>query len=291
MRDLLLQALFSGVLVGAYYTLITLGLAIVFGAMKIINVVHGDLVLLGGFMAYVAEQKLHINPVLAIPLSAIVVCIAAFVVYLLVSRIREDRELNSLMLTFGLAIIFSNLYLMTFSADIRSSNNAWFQQAVVIGDFLYSSRAQICTLVGGIAATVLVWLWLSRSRYGIAIRAVSSNREAAMLMGMNPRSAELLSFLIAALLATVAGAAVYTTAVIQPTIGFDITIKAFVITVLAGLGSVPGIMLASMLIGVAEALTATFASSALQDLIGFGLFLVVLVVRPAGLFGASGREA
>lgn len=291
MTDLLLQAVFSGVLVGAYYTLIALGLAIVFGAMRIINTVHGDMVLLGGYMAYVAEQKLRINPVLAIPLSAIVVCIAAVIVYWLVDRIREDRELNSLMLTFGLAIIFSNLDLIVFSADIRSSNSAWFQQAVIIGDLLYSSRAQMCMLVGGVVATVLVWLWLSRSRYGIAIRAVSSYREAAMLMGINPRSAELLSFLIAALLATIAGAAVYATSVIQPTLGHDITIKAFVITVLAGIGSVPGIMLASVLIGVAEALTVTFASSALQDLIGFGLFLLVLVFRPTGLFGSSGRHA
>lgn len=291
MRDLILQAVFSGLLVGAYYALIAMGLAIVFGAMKIINVAHGDLVLLGGFMAYVAEQKLHINPVLAIPLSAVVVCIVASLVYSLVSRIREDRELNSLILTFGLAIVFSNLFLILFSADIRSSNNAWFQDAVVLGDVLYSSNAQLCTLFGGLSATLLVWLWLSRSRYGTAIRAVSSYREAAMLMGINPRTAEILSFLLAALLATVAGVAVYATAVIYPAAGHDVTIKAFVITVLAGLGSIPGILLASMLIGVAEALTVTLASSALQDLVGFGLFLVVLVFRPAGLFKSAERSA
>lgn len=291
MTDLILQALFSGLLNGGYYALIALGLAIVFGSMKIINVAHGDMVLLAGYIAYVAEQKLHINPILAIPLSAAVVCAAAVIIYGLISRIREDRELNSLMLTFGVAIVLSNLFLMVFSADIRSSNDAWFQGAVVFADVLYSSNAQLCSLLGGLTAAALLWLWLARSRYGTAIRAVSSSRDAAMLMGINPKYTELLSFLLAALLATVAGTAIYATSVIQPALGHDITIKAFVITVLAGLGSVPGIILASVLIGVAEALTVTLASSALQDLVGFSLFLVVLVLRPAGLFGAKGRAA
>lgn len=291
MTDLIFQSLFSGLLAGGYYAIVALGLAIVFGSMKIINVAHGDLVLLSAYIAFIAEQRFGVNPILAIPASAIVVCCAATVIYILVSRIKADRELNSLMLTYGIAIVLSNVFLMLFTADIRSSNNPWFQEAVVVGDTLYSSAAQICVLIGGILAAFLVWLWLARSRDGIAIRAVSSYRDASMLMGINPKKTELLSFLLAALLATVAGTAVYITSVIQPALGHDITIKAFVITVLAGLGSVPGIVVAAILIGVAEALTATLASSGWQDLVGFALFLIVLVWRPSGLFGLKGRAA
>lgn len=291
MIDLLLQALFSGILIGGYYALIALGLAIVFGTMKVINIAHGDMVLLAGYAAYVAEQKLHINPVLAIPASAVVVCVASVLIYALVRQIKEDRELNSLMLTFGIAIVFSNLFLMLFTADIRSSNIAWFQDSVVFYDTLYSSNAQIWTFVAGLIVAALVWLWLVRSRYGNAIRAVSSSREAAMLMGIDPKQVEMLSFIVAGLLATVAGTAIYVTSVIHPALGHDITIKAFVITVLAGLGSVQGIVIGAILIGIAESLTVTLASSALQDLVGFVLFLAVLLLRPSGLFGVKGGAA
>jgi len=122
------------------------------------------------------------------------------------------------------------------------------------------------------------------------VRAVSSNRNAAMLMGINPGYTELVSFVVAGILAAVAGVALFSYGVISPAYGNVLTVKAFIITVLAGIGSIPGVLIGAVLLGVAEALTVTLASSALQELAGMGLFLVVLFVMPNGLFGANGRR-
>lgn len=290
MAELTLQALYSGLLTGAYYALVALGLALVFGTMKIINLAHGELVLLSAYIAYTVESRLGLNPIAAIPVALVVVSIVAVVVYLLVSRIRTDRELNSLILTFGVGIILTNLVLLVWSADIHSTTTTWFQEAAVVGDTLFSSRSEILFFVIGIALVFATWWWLSRTWYGRAIRAVSSNRSAAMLMGVNPRQTEILSFVVAGMLATVAGIAIYTGHVIQPSIGHSLTIKAFIITVLAGMGSIPGVLLGAMLIGVIEALTVTYWSSALEELTGMVLFLIVLVVRPQGLFGFGARR-
>jgi branched-chain amino acid transport system permease protein len=290
MFELTLQALYSGLLTGAYYALVALGLALVFGTMKIINLAHGELVLLAAYVAYTAESQWGLNPLAAIPFALVLVVIAAVAVYLLIGRIKKDRELNSLILTFGIGIILTNFVLLVWSADIHSTKTTWFQEAVVIGDFLYSSRSEVLFFLISVALVFATWWWLSRTWYGRAIRAVSSNRDAAMLMGVNPRQTEILSFVVAGVLATVAGIAIYTGQVIQPSLGLALTIKAFIITVLAGMGSIPGVLLGAVLIGLIEALTVTYFSSSLQELTGMVLFLVVLLLRPQGLFGFGARR-
>jgi branched-chain amino acid transport system permease protein len=290
MFELTLQAVYSGVLTGGYYALVALGLALVFGTMKIINLAHGELVLLAAYIAYTAESQFGLNPIAAIPFALVVVGIVAIVVYLLVGRIKRDRELNSLILTFGVGIILTNFVLLVWSADIHSTTTTWFQEAVVVGDILYSSRSEVLFFLISIALVFATWWWLTRTWYGRAIRAVSSNRDAAMLMGVNPRQTEILSFIVAGVLASVAGIAIYTGQVIQPSLGLALTIKAFIITVLAGMGSIPGVLLGAVLIGVIEALTVTYWSSALQEFTGMVLFLVVLLVRPQGLFGFGARR-
>jgi branched-chain amino acid transport system permease protein len=290
MFELTLQAVYSGVLTGGYYALVALGLALVFGTMKIINLAHGELVLLSAYIAYTAESQFGLNPIAAIPFALVVVGIVAIVVYLLVGRIKRDRELNSLILTFGVGIILTNFVLLVWSADIHSTTTTWFQEAVVVGDILYSSRSEVVFFLISIALVFATWWWLTRTWYGRAIRAVSSNRDAAMLMGVNPRQTEILSFIVAGVLASVAGIAIYTGQVIQPSLGLALTIKAFIITVLAGMGSIPGVLLGAVLIGVIEALTVTYWSSALQEFTGMVLFLVVLLVRPQGLFGFGARR-
>jgi len=289
MFELILQALYSGLLTGASYALIALGLALVFGTMKIINLAHGELVLLAAYIAYMTESWMKINPVFAIPIALVVVCLTSVIVYFLVSRIEKDRELNSLILTYGIGIILTNAVLLLWKADIHSTGNAWFQQPLVLGS-LYSMNSEVIFSVVSVVLMVCVWWWLSRSWYGRAVRAVSSNRDAAKLMGVNPQWTELISFIVAGVLASFAGVAIYSSGVIQPAMGGSLTVKAFIITVLAGAGSIPGVLLGAILLGVAESLTITLYSSALQELTGMLLFLLVLFVLPNGLFGARGRR-
>jgi branched-chain amino acid transport system permease protein len=289
MTELVLQALYSGVLVGGSYALIALGLALVFGTMRVINLAHGELVLLAAYVAYSAESALGLSPLAAIPAAVILVCLVAAAVHFLVNRIGADRELNSLILTFGIGIMITNGVLMIWKADIRSTGSKWLQEPLQIGA-LYSMQGELLFFVLGLALIALVWWWLARTWYGRAVRAVASNREAAKLMGIDPRSTELVSFLVAGLLAAFAGVALYSCSVVQPSLGGALTVKAFIITVLAGMGSIPGVLVGALLIGVAEALTTTFFSSAVQDLTGMVLFLLVLFFMPNGLFGGARRQ-
>ncbi|MBI3715605.1 MAG: branched-chain amino acid ABC transporter permease [Betaproteobacteria bacterium] len=289
MTDLILQALYSGLLAGGAYASIALGLALVFGTMRIINLAHGEMVLVAAYMAYTLENTWQVNPLLSIPLAVLVACVLAVCVNFLVNRIRHDRELNSLLLTFGLGIMLTNLTQMIWKADVRSTKSAWMQDAISFGP-LYSMHGELLFFGISLALVGAVAWWLRASWYGRAVRAVSSNRDAAKLMGINPQRTELVSFLVAGLLAGFAGVALYCDSVIQPSLGGALTVKAFIITVLAGMGSIVGVLVAALLIGIAEALTTTFASSSLQDLTAMVLFLLVLFVMPNGLFGIKRHD-
>ena len=289
MTELILQALYSGLLQGGSYALIALGLALVFGAMKVINLAHGELVLLSAYIAYTVESGLGWNPIFAIPIALVVVCLTSVMVYFVVGRIKKDREINSLILTYGIGVILTNVILLTWNADARSTGSSWMQEAFVIGP-LYSMRSEVLFFAVSLVLIGGLWWWLSRSWYGRAVRAVSSNRDAAKLMGINPGYTELVAFIVAGILAAFAGVALFSYGVISPAYGNVLTVKAFIITVLAGIGSIPGVLIGAVLLGVAEALTVTLASSALQELAGMGLFLLVLFIMPNGLFGAKGRR-
>ena len=289
MTDLILQAVYSGLLQGGSYALIALGLALVFGAMKVINLAHGELVLLAAYIAYTVESKLGWNPIMAIPAAVIIVTITSALLYFVVGKIKTNREINSLTLTYGVGVILTNLVLMIWSADVRATSSSWMQEAFVVGE-LYSTRSEVLFFGVSIVLIVALWWWLSRSWYGRAVRAVSSNRDAAKLMGINPGKTELVSFIVAGILAAFAGVALFSYGVITPAYGGVLTVKAFIITVLAGIGSIPGVLIGAVLLGIAESLTVTLASSALQELAGMGLFLLVLFVMPNGLFGAARRR-
>ena len=200
MTELIMQSLYSGLLQGGSYALIALGLALVFGAMKVINLAHGELVLLAAYIGYTVESKLGVNPLLAIPMAVVLVTLASAGIYLLVGRIKTNREINSLTLTYGVGVILTNLALLIWSADVRATGSSWMQEAFVLGP-LYSMRSEV--LFFGVSVVLIggLWWWLSRSWYGRAVRAVSSNRDAAKLMGINPGFTELVSFIVAGIMA------------------------------------------------------------------------------------------
>lgn len=289
MFELTLQAVFSGLLSGTFYALIALGLALVFGTMKVINLAHGELILLAAYVTYMLESAGGWSPLAALPVALVVIALCAAGVYFLVSRIKRDRELNSLILTFGLAIMVTNAILMIWSANVRSTNWGWAQDAFVLGNSLFATNAELLAAGVSVVLAVLLYLWLNHSWYGRAIRAVSSSPDAAKLMGVNPRQVELLSFIIAGLLAAFAGVALYSAQTVAPPLGHSLTITAFIITVLAGMGSISGVLIGGLLIGVIEALTVTYFSSSLRELSGIVLFLLVLLVLPSGLSGLMSR--
>lgn len=288
--DLLLPAIFTALTIGAVYALIALGLALVFGAMKIINLAHGELVLLAAYISYMFESQWGYNPYLAIPVAFLVVGLIACLIFILLNRITRQRELNSLIFTYSFGIIITNAILIIARNEPRMS--AEMQETVepLLAIDIFATYSQLIALVLAILLMLILWLWLKNSWYGRAVRAVTSNRNAAKLMGINPVRTELVSFVIGALLATVAGIALYTFQPITPGLGHMLTIKAFIITVLAGIGSIPGVLLGAILLALAQTMTESYFNASFANIVSMLLFLAVLIFLPNGLFGKTQRR-
>ncbi len=270
---------------GANYALYCLGLAFVFGIMRIINMAHGEFLVLGGYIAYWLLVKWGLNPLPALPLAAAIAAGASLISYrTFLQRIRTTAELNTLILTFGIGIFLSNLYLQLWSADIRNIGVDWMEKPLMISG-IYISLGEIITFAISFMGVLALHAFLRRTKMGKAIRVTAIDRDAATLAGINAEKVDLIAFSIGGLLAGLGGPLLGMLSFVSPGTGIHITVKAFILTVLAGVGSIPGLILAGMILGIGEAMTVTFVSSSYRELFGFVLFLVILLVRPSGLFG------
>jgi branched-chain amino acid transport system permease protein len=279
------QSVLSGLLEGGNYALYSLGLAFVFGIMQIINMAHGEFLVLGGYMAYWLLVKAGLNPLLSLPVAAFLAGGVSFVSYrVFLQRIRTTVELNTLILTFGIGILLSNLYLQLWSADIRNISVGWMENPLGLAG-VYISLGEILTFVISFFAVLGLHLFLRKTKMGKAIRITAIDRDAAALAGINVEKVDLLAFSLGGVLAGLGGPLLGMLSFVSPGTGIAITVKAFILTVLAGVGSIPGLIVAGMILGVGEALTVTFVSSSFRELFGFALFLVILLLRPSGLYG------
>ncbi len=279
------QSLLSGVLEGVDYALYSLGLAFVFGILRIINLAHGEVLVLGGYVAYWLFVKWGVNPLLALPLAAAAGAIVAQLAYrLFLRRVRDAPELNTLILTFGIGIFLANACLQLWSGDLRSIEADWLHQPLSVGP-LYVSVGELVAFAVAIACVLGLHVFLTRTRRGKAIRVTAIDRDSAALAGIDVDRVDRNAFVIGGVLAGVAGPLLGILSNVSPIVGHGITVKAFILTVLAGVGSIAGLLVSGLVIGVGEAMTVTFVSSSVRELFGFVLFLVILLVRPAGLFG------
>ncbi len=279
------QSLLSGVLEGGDYALYSLGLAFVFGILRIINLAHGELVVLGGYVAYWALVRWGVNPLLSLPLAAMAggaVGLTSYRVFL--RRIRAAPELNTLILTFGIGIFLANVFLQLWSGDLRSIEVDALQRPLSLGP-LRISTGELVAFAISLAGVLGLEAFLRRTEAGKAIRVTAIDRDAAALAGIDVGRVDLGAFVIGSMLAGVAGPLLGILAHVSPGMGAPVTIKAFILTVLAGVGSIAGLLASGVILGIGEALTVTFFSSSYRELFGFVLFLVILLVRPTGLFG------
>jgi branched-chain amino acid transport system permease protein len=282
-----LQSLLSGVLVGGVYALIGIGLTLVFGVMRVINFAHGDLLMLGMYIAFFAFQLLHLDPFLSI----VLVIPAMFLFGVLLQRAFIQRVLdalpqNQILLTIGLGLVMSNTVMLVFTSDYRILSTSYSSASVLVGG-LSVSWPLLVSFVITAAITVGLYLFLLKTDTGQAIRATAQDRDAAQLMGIDVRRMGVLAMGIGSALAGTAGALIAPTYYIYPQVGGAFTLKAFVIVVLGGMGSVLGATLGGIVIGAVESLSAVYVSSGLKELVVYCLFLVVLLVKPSGLLGRS----
>lgn len=291
MDTTLIQVILSGVLVGAVYGLAALGLSLAFGVLKVLNVAHGALIMLGGYATFYLFTLLSIDPYISMGVVIIVLALFGLLLYGLVFRhvIRLDEEnriKNSLLIGFGLVLILQTAAVRAFSGDERSVVTTYSSAAWQIGDL----RVPVIRLSGlllAIIAVILLERFLTRTYLGKALRATSEDWTTASLTGIDIRRIYLIAFAIATGLAGITGVIIVVGFSINPDIGLYWTLKALIVVVLAGLGSMRGTLLGGILLGVAEALSAYLFGGEYRELVGLLIFLVILSVRPEGLFGAK----
>ena len=285
--DVLLQALVSGLFMGSVYALIAIGFTLVFGVTDIVNFAHGHFVMGAMFLAYLGFRALRLDPYLS--LIAILPLSFAFgvVVYkVVVQRIVEQPHNAHMMVTLGLLIFLENLANFFFGGDLRGVTTGYTTASMPLGTVALPLARAAAAGVSLVAVGAL-WLFLHRTSVGKALRAAANNREGASLVGIDVPRVYLLAFALGTVAAALAGAVMVPFALVSPFVGNDFMLKAFVIAVLGGLGSVGGALFGGMLIGLIEAVSSLYISGSLGNAIVFAVLIGVLLYRPWGILGQA----
>jgi branched-chain amino acid transport system permease protein len=288
------QFVVNGLLVGALFAAVAVGFALIWGVVDIINLAHGEMVMLGGYVSYWTLTVLTGDPAGSPALALATVPVAVLVLYVvgyglqrgLVSRVTGTDLFLTLLVTFGLSILIQQLAIRAWSADPRTISVAFGNPSMTLAGIVVP-KMKLVAFVGAVALTGLLWAFLQRTRRGRAIRAVAQNPEAAALVGIDVEHTRAVTFGLSAAVAGGAGSFVAMILNVQPQMGLIYTLKSFVIVVFGGIGSVPGALVGGLLLGSVEELTAGLVSSRWTLAVSFGLLIVLLVVKPSGLFGRS----
>jgi branched-chain amino acid transport system permease protein len=281
------QSVISGILVGGVYALIGIGLTIIFGVMRVINFAHGDLLMLGMYLTWRLFDRFHVDPFVSIVVAIpVMFAFGAMMQKVFINRVLNALPQNQILLTIGLGLVMSNTMMLAYTSDYRILSTTYSSSSFQVAGISVSTPLAISFLITAAITAVLYW-FLLRTDTGQAIRATAQDREAASLMGINVPRMSVLAFGIGAALAATAGALISPTYYIFPQVGSTFTLKSFVIVVLGGMGSILGATLGGVIIGVTESLAAVYISSGLKEMFVFVLFLVILLVKPAGLLGKS----
>jgi branched-chain amino acid transport system permease protein len=289
--ELVVQSAVSGLLIGGMYGLVALGLALAFGVLKVLNVAYGELVMLGGYVTFFLVAEVGLDPFVSLPLVFTSIFALGIVLYLVLFQfvVRFDVEVrikNSLLVSFGLVLILQTLAVMAFTGDERAIITEYSTYALNVG----SIRIPFIRLAGLVVAVVLAFalqLLLDRTTFGRAIKATSEDWSLATLTGIDVRRVYLVAFALSAGLAGVAGTLIALGFSVSPSIGLGWTLKALIVVVLAGLGSMRGLIIAGMLLGLAEGLASVWLGGAYREIVALLAFLLVLLLRPQGLFGRT----
>ena len=285
--DLLANAVVAGVLLGGFYAAVSLGVSLTFGLLDVVNIAQPAFVILGSYAAYVMNSSLGVDPILTGMLLTplfYVLGAAVYQVYYASFERRGEESLRGLVFFFGLLFIIEVSLSLTYGVDYRLVEAPYIGKSIELGGVGVAVRLLVPFAVG-LAMTLALHLFLSRTFYGRAIKAVSQDRLALRLMGANPVRIKTIAFGIGIAAASLSGALLVTIAPVVPSTDRDYIGRVFAITVLGGLGSIGGTLAASIILGVAESLMATFFGPSWSLAVSFGILLLALAVRPAGLFG------
>ena len=285
--------LISGISLGSVYAIIALGYTMVYGIAKMLNFAHGDIIMVGGYVVFITVSTMGLPPAVGI-LAAVVICtiLGVTVERVAYRPLRAASPLAVLITAIGVSYLLQNLALLLFGADTKSFTSVITMEPLKLaGGQLIISGETIVTILSGIVVMVCLTLFINKTKTGQAMLAVSEDRGAATLMGINVNKTISVTFAIGSALAAVA-AVLYCSAypALTSQTGAMPGIKAFVAAVFGGIGSIPGAMIGGILLGVIENLSKAYISSQLSDAIVFSVLIIVLLVRPTGIMGRKISE-
>ena len=287
------QNLVFGILVGALYGLAAVGLSLVFGVTKFLNVAHGELLMFGGYASFWVFTLWGVDPFLTLPSTIIFLLLIGIVLYQvlfvrMVKLTEEHKIKKTLLVGFGLSLVLQNLALRLWTADDRGITTSYSGQALTFLGVRFPI-VRVASLGIAFVSLLALHLFLRRTYTGKAIRATVEDWEAATLMGIDIHKVYLLSFVLGAALAGVAGALVSVGYSIEPAMGLHWTLKGLIVMVMGGLGSIMGTFVGGIVLGVTESATSFLIprGGTYREVVGLFLFILILIFRPQGLFGAK----
>ncbi len=287
--SIFIQTVTSGVLLGGLYGLIALGMTLIFGVMRIINLAHGEFLMIGMYVSYILFTKFGVDPYLSIAVSVPLLFVIGIAIqrFLLMPLIKAKAPgENQILMTAGIGLVLTNAALLIFSPNYFTVLTTYSNATASIGKISVSLPLLwdflICFGITGI-----LYLFIMKTDTGCSIRAVAQNIDSARLMGINIDKIMIITFGVGAALVGAAGTLFMPIFYVFPAIGELFTLKAFIVTVLGGMGSALGALVGGVTLGVVEQMGATYISMALKDVLGFVIFVLVLIFRPSGLVGKS----
>jgi branched-chain amino acid transport system permease protein len=285
----LLQLLINGLVVGMVYALIATGLSLIFGVLEIVNFAHGEFYMLGAMLAYFLSTQLHLPYWWTVAAVVVVSFAVGYLLYVaLLSAMRGANFERSMLLTLGLSMVLQNGAIYLFSTTPRMMRTGYSFQSATIGD-VRVSLLRLFALGLGVAAFALLYGVLHHTRIGKAMRAVAQNRDAALMVGINPKLVSSIAVAVGIGLSGLAGAALAPVYSVHPLMGASFIFKAFALVIIGGLGNVTGTAIAAVALGVMESFAGGFLPLVLVDAMAFIVMIAVLLVKPQGLFGKGVR--
>jgi branched-chain amino acid transport system permease protein len=284
---LLLDALSAGVLLGGFYAAVTIGISISFGMLNIVNIAHPAFIILGSYIAYIVNSTFGFDPILTCIVMApafYLLGAAIYQTYYISFERRGDEALRGLAYFFGLLFITEVALILVFGVDYRYVTAAYIGPSLRFFGLELPFRLLVPCMIG-VTMVVGLQLYLTRTFIGRAIQAVSQDQLALQLMSVNPIRIKRIAFGISIATAGIAGALLIVIQPIEPSVGRDYIGRVFAICVLGGMGSLPGTLIAALLLGIVESLTSTFYGPSWAPAVAFGILLLTLAFRPSGIMG------
>ncbi|WP_342431390.1 branched-chain amino acid ABC transporter permease [Neobacillus sp. FSL H8-0543] len=289
MADQIMQSILNGLVSGSIYGLMAIGFTLVFGIMHVINLAHGELYMLGAFSTFIMVGVYQLNFFVAIAAAMLIVGCLGFLIERFIFRpLRNTPMLNTLLASIGLSIFISNLVLKIAGTGMRSIPSPFSEKNFEIFGAVISTHRLMVLLLTGLLVGLLFWI-IKFTKFGRSLRATSQDQDASALMGVNINLTYGIVFAISAGMAAMAGGLIGSLYVVDPTMGLGPGLKAFIIVILGGMGSIVGAIAGAFIMGYAETFTSLFWSASYQDLVGYIILILVLLLKPNGLFGGVKR--